>query len=112
MRIVSFFIVVCMAFCYSCIDPFEIAFTESDAQLVVDGLITDAPGPYTIKIYKTKPVGDQISNPVWVEKAKVWILDDTGAQEQLAEIKPGHYATSVLGIQGQIGKTYTLRIQV
>src|SRR5688572_23113276 len=112
MRFVNFFIVVSIAFCYSCIDPFEIEFTESNSQLVVDGLITDAPGPYTIKIYRTKPISDQISSPDWVQGAQVWILDGTGNQEHLAEIKAGHYATSVLGMQGEVGKTYTLRIQI
>src|SRR6185436_563155 len=112
MRFVNFLIVVSIAFCYSCIDPFDIEFAESNAQLVVDGMITDSPGPYTIKIYRTKPISDQVSSVDWVQKAQVWILDDTGNQEQLAEIKPGNYATSVLGMQGQIGKTYTLRIQV
>lgn len=112
MRVINFFIQVCIAFCFSCIEPYDIELVNSKANLVVDGMITDAPGPYTIKIYRTKPLNAQLDKVDWVQYAKVWILDDSGVEEELTEVTPGNYVTSATGIQGVVGRTYTLRIQI
>jgi hypothetical protein len=94
----------------SCIDPFSIPVSQTQVQLVVEGMITDQPGPYTVKLFKTKPINDQISNSLDVTGAVVEIVDNDGVSEKLKEIAPGNYATSATGMQGTIGKTYTLKI--
>lgn len=94
----------------SCIDPFSIPVSETQEQLVVEGMITDQPGPYTVKLFKTRPINDQIGNSLDVSGAMVVIEDSNGNSEKLKESAPGYYVTSVAGIQGVIGRTYVLKI--
>jgi hypothetical protein len=92
----------------SCVDPFKIDLTPQQEQLVVEGMITDQPGPYTVKLFKTKAIDDQISNITDVTGANLVIVNSDGVSETLAESVPGNYVTT--GMQGVVGKTYTLRI--
>jgi hypothetical protein len=94
----------------SCIDPFKIELTKLDEQLVVDGMITDQPGPYVVKLFKTKALSDQISNSTDVKGAVVVITNSDGVSETLTESSPGNYVTNASGIQGVVGKTYQLHI--
>lgn len=94
----------------ACVDPFSIKSSQVQEQLVVDGLITDQPGPYTIKLYTTKALDTQLDQTNWVKGAKVVITDDAGAEEALTEVSSGNYQTSASGMQGQPGRTYTLHI--
>lgn len=84
---------------------------ELVSNIIVDGLITDQPGPYTVKL--TRPVkiqGPQILGlPVSVKKAV--ILDDLGNQEVLTEETTGTYRTSEGGMRGAVGRTYVLRLE-
>ncbi len=73
-------------------------------------MITDQPGPYTVKLFKTKPINDQIGNSLDVSGATVIIEASDGTSEKLKEMAPGNYATSATGIQGVVGKTYVLKI--
>ena len=52
----------------SCIDPFNISVQTQNA-FVVDGLITDQPGPQTVKIFMTSALGDQLNAINWVQGA-------------------------------------------
>lgn len=77
---------------------------------MVEGLITDQPGPYVVKISKAKPVTatDQFDKPIPVSDASVIIHDDEGNIETLTENSSGNYYTSVF--QGVIGRTYSITI--
>jgi hypothetical protein len=92
----------------ACVDPFTIKSSGAGEQLVVDGMITDQPGPYTIMLYTTKSLDTQLDQVNWVKGAKVSITDDAGNTENLTETSSGNYQTG--GIQGQVGRTYTLHI--
>ncbi len=80
----------------------------SDNLLVVDGKITNEPGPYTVKLSRSSP----IQNPgfIPVENATVTIIDAVGVQEVLHESSNGIYQTTVNGIHGIIGHKYKLII--
>ena len=96
----------------SCIDPLELDTASNASRLVVDGQITNEPGPYTVRLSISKPYASYADS--WdavVTGASVVVADDEGHEEQLTETKPGFYQTSPGGIQGQIGNTYTLRIK-
>jgi len=82
----------------------------SDNLLVVDGMISNAPGPYTVKLSRTS----SIQNPEFipVKNAMVYIIDESGTQELLNEISEGVYQTSENGILGVIGQKYKLYIRV
>ena len=94
----------------ACIDPFDIELSALDARLTVEGMITDQPGPYTVKIFRAAALDNQLDQTNWVTKAAVTIYDDTGFSETLKEISPGNYQTAVDGIQGVAGRTYFIKI--
>jgi hypothetical protein len=76
---------------------------------VVDGLISNNPGPYTIKISRTSST----DRPEFLYEtgAMVRISDDSGNSEVLYENTAGVYQTSETGIQGVVGKKYKLYIK-
>jgi hypothetical protein len=94
----------------ACIDRFDFTPTESTNQWVIDGSITDAPGPYTVKISKTRKLVD-FSPPPAVSVKSVTLFDSDGNNEALIEKTPGVYQTSVTGIRGTIGKSYFIKIE-
>jgi hypothetical protein len=109
MRILMAFC-VCVVLLDSCITPFDINISDSTSMIIVDGMITDQPGPYTVKIFHSADLDDQIEHVNWFKGATVFISDDEGNSEKLKEVTPGNYQTSVNGIQGTVGRSYTVRI--
>jgi hypothetical protein len=94
----------------ACVDPFNIKFNGLEAALTVEGMITDKPGPYDVKIFRTSALDNQIDKIDWVKGATVVIYDDQEFSEKLSEVSPGNYQTSVNGIRGEIDRTYHIRI--
>ena len=74
--------------------------------LVVDGMITNAPGPYTIKLSSSVPVNSYDIIPM--SGFQVIVSDDAGNAETLTESEPGAYITAPNGIQGIPGRSYQL----
>lgn len=97
----------------SCIDRIEIKIPDSySSQLVVDGLITDEPGPYTVRLTKSVRVEKFLKlSQESITHAKVIISDSEGNSEVLAEKSPGIYQTKINGIQGVVGREYSIRIE-
>ncbi|AKD02211.1 hypothetical protein PKOR_02520 [Pontibacter korlensis] len=96
----------------SCIDPLDLNIGASAEQLVVDGVITNEPGPYTVLLSRSKPYDSFADSWSAAEPgATVVISDNQGNQETFTETAPGVYQTSAGGMQGQVGHTYTLSIQ-
>jgi hypothetical protein len=94
----------------SCIDRFEVNSLEAISQLVVDGQITDAPGPYTVKLTRTKKPGDfSLPTPV---SARVTIFDNVGNSEVLTQINPGEYQTDPNNLRGVVGREYFVQIEI
>ena len=75
--------------------------------IVIEGLITDSPGPYTVTLSKS---GSYFNQPVLppVSGAQVIISDNTGTIDTLKEIKPGYYQT--IKTKGIPGRTYTINV--
>jgi hypothetical protein len=94
----------------SCVDRLKDFTSDSYPQLVVDGHITDGPGPYTVKLSRTRKVVD-FSPLATVSARKVTIFDNVGNKEVLTEIGAGIYQTSPSGIRGVIGREYFVRIE-
>src|SRR5258708_7746238 len=88
----------------SCITQFDFSSSKFLESLVVEGMITDQPGPYLVKLSKTVPVTDQLSPINWIKGAKVVIQSDVNKTETLIEQTPGNYYTT--SIQGIVGRTY------
>ncbi len=96
-----------------CETPIEIEYALPEPEVVVDGLITDQPGPYEVRLTYTAAYAlnaDGNNRPV--TGAQVIIEDDAGNAELLTEYNPGIYVTSIGGIQGVVGRTYVIRISL
>ena len=76
--------------------------------LVVDGSITNKPGPYKISLSITSIVRDPQNIPF--TGCTVIIHEDSGSSEVLTELEPGNYYTSASGTQGKIGFSYRISI--
>lgn len=94
-----------------CVDPLDVPIPAIDYQLVVDGFITNEPGPYRVRLHRARPLERDLDQLVPERSAKVTLLDDAGNSELLNEVSDGVYQTSASGMQGQVGRMYHLEIR-
>ena len=90
-----------------CQKVINVDLNEVAPHIVIEGLITDKPGPYTVIISKSGSYFNQPALPP-VSGAFVIITDNTGTIDTLKESTPGIYLTSKT--RGIPGRTYTLRV--
>lgn len=100
----------------ACEDRVTLTFDRLDKRLVVEGLITDANGPYYINLsypakytYTPDSAGSKFRR---VTGATVTVADDLGNTYSFAELEstPGLYASDAAEFKGTVGRSYTLRI--
>ncbi len=91
----------------SCTKEIEVDLNTADPKIVIEGNITNAPGPYTVKISKTVNFSEPNTFPP-VGGALVIISDNSGVIDTLNETTPGLYRTSALA--GIPGRTYNLKV--
>jgi len=92
-----------------CITPFVPEVDETEELLVVQGLITDQPEVYTIRLSRSQPLGYVVTEKP-VKGCTVLIEDDLGHSYTLHESEPGTYITAPATFCGEIGRKYTLKI--
>jgi len=92
----------------SCITQFVPETDENDTMLVVEGMITDQPGVYTVKLSKSLPLSSD-GNTVVLTGCIVNISDDNGNWTSLFETQPGTYVTDGV-FRGYVGRKYKLHI--
>jgi hypothetical protein len=93
----------------SCEKVIVIDLNSKVPQLVIEGNITNQPGPYKVVLTTTANYNESNNFPD-VSGALVTLSDDSGNSEILAETSAGTYATST--IQGTPGRFYTLKVTV
>ena len=99
-----------------CVEPFRPSLEEQDTRslLVVEGLITDEPGPFRVHLTSSIPVYNEEYNLVRyyppVSGAAVRIADDKGSDYLLYEQEAGWYETLEKNVHGIPGNTYILLI--
>ncbi|NOQ25460.1 MAG: DUF4249 family protein [Bacteroidales bacterium] len=93
----------------SCETVIDVDLNSTDSKVVIEGSITNQPGPYTIKITQTTDYFIPSNYPA-MQNAIVNISDDDGHFETLIEVEPGIYQTA--SIQGTTGHTYNLYINI
>ena len=91
-----------------CKDEFLLRTKNHEPILVVDGLISNEAGSYTIKLSLVAPVNEKGEIPL--EGCTVTIYENTDKSEILTETEPGKYVTSEGGIQGVVGNEYSISI--
>lgn len=94
----------------ACVDPIDFDLPAAHEQLVVEGQITDAPGPYQVKLSKAMSIDGVSGTPEPVLNAHVTLFDDHGQSELLEEQAPGSYFTKGI-MRGKIGHSYFIRIE-
>jgi hypothetical protein len=95
----------------ACVEPATYDIPPPAEIVVVDGMIHDGPGPYTVKISKGRPVTADSTNTFPVLGAIVTLHEDTGILEQLVERKAGEYSTNG-SITGRVGHSYHITINM
>lgn len=90
-----------------CEKVIEVDLNEAAPRIVIEGLITDRRGPYTVTISKS---GSYFNQPLLetVSGATAIITDDFGNIDTLRESLPGRYLTG--RIRGVTGRIYTLQV--
>jgi hypothetical protein len=91
-----------------CIEPIDYDVPAAGEQLVVDGSITNEPGPYMIRLSRNQRLKTDLDYREPVDRAIVRIVSDAGEDERLTETLRGVYVTNQ--IVGTLGRTYTLHI--
>jgi hypothetical protein len=94
----------------ACVDPIDFDTPKGDVQIVLEGMISNEPGPYTIKMYRSRPLATDLERPLPVRFAKITLRDDLGLQDTYKEVSDGVYQSQGV-ITGQIGRTYTIRVE-
>jgi len=98
--ITSFF---CAIVFFSCKKVINVNLNNANPNIVIEGIISDAPGPYQVKLTQTVNFSDPNVFPP-VTGATVKITDNTlGVTDSLKEVVPGTYVTQKL-LQGVRGK--------
>ena len=106
MKKIYLFLITAVLFS-SCEKEITVDLKSSESQIVIDGSITDSPGPYYVKISKSVNFSEPNDYPP-VTGALVIISDDTGVKDTLIETLGGTYATDK--IVGTPGNTYNLNV--
>lgn len=95
--------------CGACEEVIDYELDTAETKLVVEGLITNRPGPYTVRLSNTKGYLDQ-GLTQGVNKAFVLITDNQGTVDTLRQVGDGLYQTTRL--QGTPGNTYYFTARV
>jgi len=91
---------------YGCVERFIPDIKDGQQKfLVIEGLITNQPGPYYVNITLSSSLDEESTN---LSDVNVSIESETGENENLNEVSPGRYATS--SIQGVVGNSYRLNL--
>lgn len=100
-----------LAIMLSCITEFDPELHNDSPKLVVDGAITNQPGPYLVRITYSAPYNNDKSifgrSPA---DARVEIHDDVGTVEVLRYTSNGYFTSSATGIRGVAGRKYFISI--
>ncbi len=99
----------------ACVDPYRPVIDVKDTQpiLVVQGTVTDAMGPFSVKLTQSVDIFNNLSvneSEPPVTGADVHIIDDKGHDYHLLESTGGWYRTAEEDLKGDTGNTYILTI--
>lgn len=92
----------------ACEEIIEIDLEGTEPRIVIEGSISDSPGPYRVTLTKTTDYFDPSEYPA-VAGATVVISDDMGCVDTLVELSNGVYETTT--IMGEYGRTYKLEVK-
>lgn len=91
-----------------CIKPFILENESYEELLVVEGVVTNEPGPYAIKISTATPIDQVVYHAL--EGCEVYVLDGSGNRFNFYEFETGVYSSDSATFRGQVGERYRLHI--
>ena len=107
------YIPVALLFASACVTPYDAQIRESTPRIVIEGLITDQPGPHRVRITRTGAFtndGSAGATP-GIGGATVYATDDAGSRINFTESGAGNYFTAS-GVRGVVGRSYKLNIRL
>ena len=106
--VLNYILPIVLAFSLSeCREPYEIKTEGKVGLLVVDGKITDEPGPYFLNLGTTNSPG---LAPQPLGDANITITDELGHTESYIQTAVGKYKLNGSTVIGRPGGIYTLHI--
>ncbi len=93
----------------ACVDKIDFNIPSSQFQMVVEGMISDGDGPYTVKLSRSLNlnIDSIVLDPI--TQATIMLYEDNSASEQFIEVSKGIYSTTGI-IKGKIGHSYNITI--
>ncbi len=101
-------VILAAAFLTGCQKVVSIDLNNANPRLVTEGIVTDQPGPYSVKLSMS---GDYFAPSLYfppVSNALIIVTDNFGQSDTLKETTSGTYLSSTL--LGVAGSTYTLSV--
>lgn len=92
-----------------CIEQITFNINRSAGQLIVDGGITDNPGPYKLRLGLTS---EKSTVPIPLSNALVTIVDGDGNREIYTETADGLYLLMGKTVKGERGQSYHIEIEL
>lgn len=80
--------------------------------IVVDGQITDQPGPYSVTLSTEYDLESKESLRQGIIAKQVTLFDDLGNSESFIHEGEGNYRSQENGMRGAVGRAYKLRIEL
>ena len=106
-------ILSCLFICFffnSCIDKFALKEAPVARKLIVDGSVTNLPGPYFVQLSYSVPfISNNLTDPV--NGADVSISDNLGNVFPLKDLSNGVYKSDSAAFKGIVGRTYQVNIK-
>ena len=97
----------------ACVDRLHYDIKKTnDYGISVDGFISDHSGPYQVRINRAFDIESKETIKIPVSVEHLILSDNAGTSEELKEINSGIYETSPIGIHGQVGNVYKLKIEL
>jgi hypothetical protein len=94
----------------SCVERIEFDAPQASLLTIVEGIISDSPGPYTVKVSRGLALDENSTSTIPLKNAKIKLYDDKGTNEDFKEISPGVYQTSGK-IKGEVNHTYHITLE-
>jgi hypothetical protein len=95
----------------ACVDPIDFPEVEARDIIILDGKITDDPGPYTVYLSRGLRLDNDTASFVPIQGASIVLHSDKGESEPMPEKCPGVYQTGGV-IKGTVGNSYHITVQM
>ena len=93
---------------YACVDAFRPTLDLNSNLVVVNGIITDQPGPQAINLRRSRSTNDSSITTLPIRGATVQVLVNGTTPVKLTETDPGRYDLPA-SFRGRVGDSYQLR---